>query len=167
MIRKFSSALNLLWSDAPATKRAERIKLNLRAARLAIQPGRTLVYQHSNGYPFAVMPDVPETRSIYMVGGNYEKVESAVIRSWLTSGYAAIDCGAKVHLMRALMANRVGVDGCLVSVEASPDTCRRLEKVMVFLGLKQVRIVNRSFVTTTVKLFIIMMVPRRKPAQCV
>jgi FkbM family methyltransferase len=117
--------------------------LNLRAARLALRQGRALVYQHSNGFPFAVMPDVPETRSIYMAGGNYEKVESAIIVSWLIAGDAAIDCGANVGLMSALMASRVGHDGCVVSVEASPDTCRQLEKVMCFLGLKQVRILNR------------------------
>jgi len=143
IIRKLSSALNLLRSDAPATKLAERMTLNLRAARLAIHPKSKLVYQHRNGFPFAVLSDLPETRSIYMAGGNYEKAESAIIKSWLTSGDAAIDCGANVGLMSALMASRVGDDGCVVSVEASPDTCRRLKKVMVFLGLKQVRIINR------------------------
>src|SRR5215470_11221871 len=121
IIRKLSSALNLLRSDAPATKLAERMNWNLRAARLAIQPN--LVYQHCNGFPFAVMSDVPETRSIYLAGGNYEKAESAIIKSWLTGGDAAIDCGANVGLMSALMANRVGDDGCVVSVEAAPDTC--------------------------------------------
>jgi FkbM family methyltransferase len=143
IIRKLSSALKLLRSDAPATKLAERMKLNLRAAGLAIQPKRNLVYQHRNGFPFAVMSDLPETRSIYLAGGNYEKAESAIIKSWLTSGDAAIDCGANVGLMSALMASRVGDDGCVVSIEASPDTFWRLEKVMGFLGLKQVRILNR------------------------
>jgi FkbM family methyltransferase len=143
IIRKVSSVLNLLHSDAPATNLAERMKLNFRAARLAIRQGRALVYQHRNGFPFAVIPDVPETRSIYLSGDNYEKVESAIILSWLTAGDAVIDCGANVGLMSALMASKVGDYGCVVSVEASPDTCRRLEKVMGFLGLKQVRIINR------------------------
>jgi FkbM family methyltransferase len=143
ILRKLSSALSLLRSEAPAKNLAERMKLNLRATRLAVQPGKALVYRHSNGFPFVVMPDVPETRSLYLAGGSYEKAESAIIESWLTRGDVAIDCGANVGLMSALMASRVGVGGCVVAVEASPDTCRRLEKVMDILGLKQVRILSR------------------------
>src|SRR5439155_13315146 len=100
-------------------------------------------YEHENGFPFVVLPDVPETRFIYLAGQSYERTESALMRSWLSAGDVAIDCGANVGLMTALMATGVGGAGRVVSVEASPDTCRRLESVMSVLGLTQVKVLNR------------------------
>src|SRR5207253_4351195 len=105
----------------------ERAKENVRALRLSMRGGKSLHYEHENGFPFVVLPDVPETRFIYLAGQSYERTESALMRSWLSAGDVASDCGGNVGLMSGLMATGVGGAGRVVSMEASPDTCRRLE----------------------------------------
>src|SRR5262249_51327595 len=143
ILRKVSAALRLLSSEEPTKALAKRMHLNMRAALLTARRGKPLIYRHSNGFPFVVTQDIPETRSIYLNRDSYEKVESAVIASWLGRGETAIDCGSNVGLMTALMAGSVGDDGCVISIEASPDTCGRLDIAMSILGLKQVKTFNR------------------------
>jgi FkbM family methyltransferase len=78
-----------------------------------------------------------------LAGSAYEKVESDIIGKWLSPGDTAVDCGANVGVMTALMASRVGASGTVIAIEASAETCDRLEKVVQILDLTRVRILNR------------------------
>jgi FkbM family methyltransferase len=89
------------------------------------------------------MQDIRETKMIYLSDAPYERVEAEIIKKWLVDGDLAVDCGANVGLMTALMASAVGDKGHVLAVEASPSTYDSLSRVVQALGLHQVQAINR------------------------
>jgi hypothetical protein len=143
ILPKLHSAWSTLRSENPAAMFRQRANKNLRAARLAFHSKGPLFYQHSNGFRFVVMLDIRETKMIYLSDAPYERVEAEIIKKWLVDGDLAVDCGANVGLMTALMASAVGDKGRVLAVEASPSTCDSLSRVIQTLGLHQVQAINR------------------------
>lgn len=141
VMRKLRSALALLRGEDAWGQLRRRAGENLRGVRLGLHGARPLVYRHASGFPYVVVPEAPETREMYLRGqGSYERVESEVMRRWLSPGDAALDCGANVGLITALMAERIGPTGRVTALEPSPSTAAKLEVVVAALGLSQVTI---------------------------
>jgi FkbM family methyltransferase len=144
IIRKFKSALGLLRQQDAWTRIVEHTGENFRKLRLRMCGNGRLCYRHRNGFPYVVVPGIPETEEIYVHQQRYEATECAVIRNWLLPGDFALDCGANVGLMCALMADCVGQNGAVLAVEASPTTAAKLETVLQELSLNQVRVVKNA-----------------------
>src|SRR4030095_16363462 len=103
---------------------------------------------HPQGFRFVVLPAVPETRTAYVRGRRHEETESRVITQWLRPGDFAIDCGANIGVMVALMAHSVGEAGTVLAVEAAPPTASKLQAVITALQLTGVRIIRKCVTDT-------------------
>jgi len=142
IVSKLTSAARLARSIDRWPEFGKRVGENLRGLRLRIHGKSPFFYRHENGFPFVVLNDVAETRSIYIRGQAYEKTEAAIMNAWLTADDHALDCGANIGLFTALMANRVGDGGRVISIEASPTTYLRLSLLMKALGLRKVEAID-------------------------
>jgi FkbM family methyltransferase len=138
--RKVKSALGLLRGDDPWGQIRMRAGENLRAARLSLAGRDRLYYRHASGFRYVVLPEVPETRHLYHRGQTYEWMESRIVARWLEAGDFALDCGANVGLISALMAERVGAAGTVWALEPSPSSATKLEAVVGALGLRQIHV---------------------------
>ena len=112
--------------------------------RLSVTGGRRFLYRRRLGYRYAFLPEVPETRHIYIYGGGYESTESLIMSRWLQAGDVAIDCGANVGLIAAMFAQRTGPRGTVIAVECSPSTAEKLAAVIDALGASQVKILRMA-----------------------
>ena len=144
LARKIKSAIGLLRGDDAWSGICQKIGENLRIFRFKRHRCGPLFYRHSNGFRYAVVPEVPETKEIYLHQQRYEKTEAAVIRQWLVPGDFAVDCGANVGLLSSLMAERAGHTGTVWAVEASPSTAAKLDAVLAVLRLPQVKVIRKA-----------------------
>lgn len=144
LTRKIKSAFGLLRANDAWSSIHRKIGENLRIFRLGCHRSGLLFYWHANGFRYAVVPGISETKEIYLHQQRYEKTEAAVIRRWLMPGDFAVDCGANVGLLSSLMAERAGHAGTVWAVEASPSTAAKLDAVLAVLRLTQVKVIRKA-----------------------
>ena len=84
IVSKLTSAARLASSIDRWPEFGKRVGDNLRGLRLRIHGKSPFFYRHESGFPFVVINDVAETRSIYIRGQAYEKTEAAIMNAWLT-----------------------------------------------------------------------------------
>ena len=137
------SAYNVLRGDDPWKQLVAKTGENYRSMRLGFQK-KPFFYSYGRRFRFAVLPQVPETRLIYLRPQNYERVETDVMSRWLQPGDFAIDCGANVGLISALIARRTGRAGMIWALEPAESTFQKLTLVLDALKLDQVRMINAA-----------------------
>lgn len=142
IVSKLASAARLASSVQKWPEFWKRAGENIRQIRLDIHGQSPYFYWHKNGFPFVVLNEGVETRAIYIRGQSYEKTEAAIMNAWLTTDDHALDCGANVGLFTALMANKVGRNGKVISIEASPTTFHLLSLIKQALGLHNVETIE-------------------------
>jgi FkbM family methyltransferase len=144
LLRKARSALSLLTTENGLQLARTRLMENLRTLRLACTPGGRLEYRSVHGCSYIVLPEVPETRELYIRWQGYEQTEIAVIRAWLEPEDFAVDCGANVGFIASLCAHLTGPAGLVWAVEASTSTRKKLIAVLDALHLAQVTVVPKA-----------------------
>jgi FkbM family methyltransferase len=72
----------------------------------------------------------------------YDRAEVAFLRRWLRPGDTFLDAGANVGFYSLTAARIVGPSGCVLSVEAAPETAARLRRNIALNGFTNIRVVQ-------------------------
>lgn len=76
--------------------------------------------------------------------GEYEPPVMDVIADKLSPGGVFVDVGANIGILSALAAARIGPQGTVLAIEASPITCRLLVDNLNQAGSQQCKVLNRG-----------------------
>jgi FkbM family methyltransferase len=143
---RLSSGSHRLRYIAPALRRLPRaMRGKTRLARLLLGPSlqdRDLLVHGNNDCLFAV-PSVSEPVGFHLVvNGVYEADEVAFALRALQPGGVFLDVGANIGTYTVPAAKRVGPNGRVVAVEASPGVFPYLARNICLNGLSNVRLVQ-------------------------
>lgn len=108
--------------------------------------GRSVVVETTTPTGDRFRCHLPDLIQMYLhVFGVWEPDLTAYLERALAPGDAMIDVGANVGYFSLVALRRVGADGCVASIEASPRIVRQLETTMTLNGAPaNVRIVPRA-----------------------
>lgn len=98
---------------------------------------RSAIYQLQDGTPF-VWHLRDELASQIFVGRAYEPVETRFLRRFLERGDICIDAGANIGFMTKVMSECIGLDGTVISIEASPSTFAKLHQTLTLLNMRNI-----------------------------
>jgi FkbM family methyltransferase len=103
-----------------------RVTLSERVFAL-LKPAYTVVLMRVGG--LRVELDLSERQSRYIFFQAYERAEVSFLRSWLRPGDVALDVGAHVGFLSAVMAATVRPNGKVYALEPNPGSFRRLQRL--------------------------------------
>jgi FkbM family methyltransferase len=147
-IRKLKTAGSLIISEPkPIKVLGNKIQKNIKEFTVKIAQ-KIFIYETKLGFKFVCIPQSPTSVYLYSDDAQYEEIEIKIASDWLNQGDVALDIGANVGYLSALFASRVNSLGKVISVEASPETFKHLEKTVQVLSLNQIYLEN-SCVTDT------------------
>jgi FkbM family methyltransferase len=96
-----------------------------------------VVYRLKNGDKFIVHPKDYLSQEIYL-RGEYEELESRVVKSLIFANEIAIDVGANIGYYTAFLSKAVGLQGQVCSFEPGKNTFCKLQQTVKYLELKNV-----------------------------
>ncbi len=89
------------------------------------RPKSTIVQRHVGS--LRVELDLSDLESRYIYFSAYERAEVRFLRAWLKPGDIAVDIGAHIGYLSAVMASVVGPGGRVYAIEADPRNYARLK----------------------------------------
>src|SRR2546430_3892448 len=131
--QKFKTARYLV-RQGDFKKIAETLKINVRQLRIRGAKGRPFIH-HRPGYRFVCLPEIADSREIYLQGNREDRWELDFLRAWLRPGDAMIDAGANLGLYAIEAAHEVGPSGRVLALEPSPIAFSALTRARDLLGL--------------------------------